>query len=47
MWYVWGWKRCVYRVLWRNLRERDHLVDRDVDNKIILKLIFKKWDMWV
>jgi hypothetical protein len=29
---------------WRNLRERDHLEDSDVDGRIILKLIFKKWD---
>jgi hypothetical protein len=33
---------------WRNLRERDHLEDPDVDYRIILRWIFRKWDvgMW-
>jgi hypothetical protein len=26
---------------WRNLRERDHLEDLDVDRRIILKCIFQ------
>jgi hypothetical protein len=30
--------------LWGNLRERDHLEDPNVDGRIILKWIFKKWD---
>jgi hypothetical protein len=29
---------------WRNLRERQHSEDLCVDERIILKLIFKKWD---
>jgi len=27
-----------------DLRERDHLEDVDVDVRIILKLVFRKWD---
>jgi hypothetical protein len=30
-----------------NLRERDHLGDPDVDGRIILRWIFRKWDMGV
>jgi hypothetical protein len=30
-----------------NLQERDHLGDPDVDGRIILKWIFRKWDVWV
>jgi hypothetical protein len=30
---------------WRgNLRERGHLEDADLDGRIILRLIFRKWD---
>jgi hypothetical protein len=28
-----------------SFRERDHLADPDVDGKIILRLIFRKWDL--
>jgi len=29
---------------WGNLRERDHFKDVGIDERIILKWIFKKWD---
>ena len=29
---------------WGNLRERDHWGDPDVDGRIILRLIFRKWE---
>jgi hypothetical protein len=29
---------------WGNLRERDGSVDRDIDGRIILRWIFRKWD---
>jgi hypothetical protein len=38
-----GERRGTYRGLVKNLRERDHLGDLAVDEKIMLKSIFKKW----
>jgi hypothetical protein len=35
------------RFWWRNLRERDHLGYPGVDERIILRLIFRKWDVGV
>jgi hypothetical protein len=37
-----GERRGVYRIWWRNLRERDHLGDPAVDGTIILRWIFRK-----
>jgi len=37
-----GKKRGTYRVQWKNLNERDHLEDLDVDGRIILKCILKE-----
>jgi hypothetical protein len=30
---------------WENLRKRDHLGDPGVDGKIILRWIFRKWEV--
>jgi hypothetical protein len=49
-----GWARYVARrgnmrsahiVLLGDLREREHLKEISVDMRIILKLIFKNWDV--
>jgi len=42
-----GERRGVYRVLVGNLRERDRLGDPGVDGRIILRWIFRKWDVGV
>jgi len=41
-----GGERCV-QVFWGNLRERDHLGDADVDGRIILRWLFRKWGVGV
>ena len=38
-------RRDVYRVLVGNLRERDHLEVPGLDGRIILRWIFRKWDV--
>jgi hypothetical protein len=40
-----GEGRGVYRVLVGNLRERDHWIEPGVDGRIILRWIFRKWDV--
>jgi hypothetical protein len=40
-----GGKRRVQGFGGKNLRERDHLVDPGVDGRIILRRIFRKWDV--
>ena len=40
-----GESRGAYRVWWGNLREKDHFEDPGVDGRIILRWIFRKWDM--
>jgi len=31
-------------ICWENLRDRDHLGNPDLDGRIILRWIFRKWD---
>jgi hypothetical protein len=46
MWHVWGDRRDAYMVLvGENLRERDHLKNLGVDGRIILKRVYKKWEL--
>ena len=37
----------VYRVLVGNLKETDHWGDPGADGRIILRLIFRKWDVGI
>jgi hypothetical protein len=44
MWRVWG-RGEVCTGFWRgNLKERNYWGDPDVDGRIILKWIFRKWE---
>jgi hypothetical protein len=40
-----GESRGLYRVWWGILSERDYFEDPGLDGKIILRRIFRKWDM--
>jgi hypothetical protein len=43
MWHVWGREVLHTEFQSGNLREVDHLKDRGVDERVILKWIFEKW----
>ena len=43
---IWGRGEAYSGLRWGNLRIRDYLGDPDVDGRIILRWIFRKWD-WV
>jgi hypothetical protein len=43
----WGGERRVTGFWCGNLRERDHWGDPGVDGRIILRRIFRKWDVGV
>jgi hypothetical protein len=44
MWHVLGTGEVHTGFWWGDLMERDHMEDPDIDWRIILKWIFKKWD---
>jgi len=44
MWCVWGRGEGCTGFRLENLGERDHWGDPDVDGKIILRWIFRKWE---
>jgi hypothetical protein len=43
-WRVWGRGEVCTGFWWGNLREREHWGDPDVDGRIILRCIFRKWE---
>jgi len=43
--HVWGRVGVYTRFCWGNLTKRDHLEERGIDGRIILRCIFKKWDV--
>ena len=47
MWHVWETGEVHTGFWWGDLRERDHLKDLDIDERviIIIKCICKKWDV--
>jgi hypothetical protein len=42
-----GEGRAYTRFRWENLKEIDHLVDPGVDRRIILRRIFRMWNLVV
>ena len=44
MWGVWGRGEVCTGFWLGNLKERDHWGDADVDGRIILRWIFRKWE---
>jgi len=44
MWHEWGTGEVCTGFWWGNLRERDHWRNPDVDGRIILRWIFRKWE---
>jgi len=47
MYGVWGRGEACAGFWWGNLGERDHLGDPDIDGRIILRWIFRKWDLGI
>ena len=45
MWRVWGRGEGCTGFWWGNLRERDHGGGPDADGRIILRWIFRKWEV--
>jgi hypothetical protein len=43
---MWRGEACT-DFWWKNLKQRDHWGDPDVDGRITLRQIFRKWDVGV
>jgi len=46
-WRVWGREEVYTGFWWGNLKERDHFGDPGIDGSIILRWIFREWDVGV
>ena len=44
---IWGREKAYTEFWWGSLKEIDHLEDPGVDGMIILRWIFRKWDVEV
>jgi hypothetical protein len=47
MWRIWGKKDGCTGCWWENLRERGRWGDPEVDGRIILRWMFRKWEVVV
>jgi hypothetical protein len=47
MYRVWWKGKTCTGFWWEDLKERDHFVDPGVNGRIILRRIFRKWDVGV
>jgi len=45
MWHVWRRGEACTGFWWGNLRERDHWGDPGIDGRIVLRWIFRKWNV--
>ena len=44
MWHAWEMREVCIGLWWGDLNERHHLEDLGIDGRLIINLIFKKWD---